>query len=481
MGDWRKWMAGEEGVVLPLAFILLLVLTMLAVGFMSLGALEPQISANLSDTARARQAAEAGIEWAFQNVAAADWSALLAAGPNVTPLPPGCAAYPCPMPGLTAGSGTFTVTVRNDVNAGDGALTGYQVGGVASLDTTGTATSDGNGIIILTSTGTFNGASRTITTVLRRGNLPLPGAANLPGVQADTYVSPNATAPYGNVQTIDGRDWKRTDPYTGSPTGTGPTKLAMAVQPGFQSNLVGTTYEANAENGFNNADKRAILQGATQSTAETNTTVANRISTLGPDSRLTPAVMQDFLNSLAANPATQILQSTQGCPMVMTGNAANPNNPMLANGVCGMNQAINLGTPSSPKLIYVRGDWDPTSLFAGMTLNGQIQGAGILVIEDGDLNVNTSGSLPGALSYANFYWDGIVIITGRNVGVGFRSNSKVDIRGALIANETNAGEVGGFFEFLNQSQRLNVRNSKQNIDMALGAAYNTRISVWRDN
>ncbi len=46
---------------------------------------------------------------------------------------------------------------------------------------------DNNKIVILKSTGTFNGASRTITAVVQRGNLPINAAVSLPGVQGDTY------------------------------------------------------------------------------------------------------------------------------------------------------------------------------------------------------------------------------------------------------------------------------------------------------
>ncbi len=60
-----NWVRDERGVALPLAMILLMVLTLLTITFMSLGAVEPQISKNLSDGARARQLAESGIEWAM--------------------------------------------------------------------------------------------------------------------------------------------------------------------------------------------------------------------------------------------------------------------------------------------------------------------------------------------------------------------------------------------------------------------------------
>ncbi len=69
MKTWRKLLGNERGVALPLAMIMLVVLTMLTLTFMSLGAVEPQISRNLSDGARARQLAESGIEWGFNQLA----------------------------------------------------------------------------------------------------------------------------------------------------------------------------------------------------------------------------------------------------------------------------------------------------------------------------------------------------------------------------------------------------------------------------
>lgn len=65
MNTMWSLMRNERGVALPLAMILLMVLTMLTITFMSLGSVEPQISRNLSDGARARQLAESGLEWAM--------------------------------------------------------------------------------------------------------------------------------------------------------------------------------------------------------------------------------------------------------------------------------------------------------------------------------------------------------------------------------------------------------------------------------
>src|SRR6185295_9335884 len=74
MKMWRKLLGNERGVVLPLAMIMLVVLTMLTLTFMSLGTIEPQISRNLADGARARQLAESGIEWGFNFIAGKDFN-----------------------------------------------------------------------------------------------------------------------------------------------------------------------------------------------------------------------------------------------------------------------------------------------------------------------------------------------------------------------------------------------------------------------
>jgi hypothetical protein len=103
------------------------------------------------------------------------------------------------------------------------------------------------------------------------------------------------------------------------------------------------------------------------------------------------------------------------------------------------------------------------------------------VIEDGDLAINTSGA---GLSVGGATWTStgtVVIVTGRYVGSGFRATSNTEIRGAFISNETIASEASGYYEFLNQANSLAIRNSTQNINMALRAAYNQRIVSWREN
>jgi Tfp pilus assembly protein PilV len=490
-------MRDQRGVALPLALIALLILTMLVLTVLNLGAVEPQISKNLSDTAQARHMAEAGIEWAFDCLADQDLNTFLAgpdgiqgnsddtlatpvAGQNVAARIDAtfCPNSPPPgaLPGLTTSAGTFAVTIRNDsiaqqgLYAGDGMLTGQAV------DAGGKYT-DTNGIVIITSTGTFGTATRQITAVISRNTLTVNAAATLPGLQADTFMQT-----VGN-QTIDGRDWLRTDSNGGSPNGVGPRRYGISTQPGIQANL-GITYEQNVENAFNTV----ALQNTVQGNSQVNGSLVTGLSTIAPDSALTPATMQTFLNKLAANPATTIIQSSMACPLILTGTTGTPTAPTLSTGGSGcpgnppIGSALNLGSPADPKLVYFRGELDTSSNFTGLRLEGTIKGAGILVVEDGDLSVNTSGaglSIQGR--NVDFYWDGIVIVTGRYVGSGFRAGANVEIRGAFISNEAIGNEASGYYEFLSQANTLAIRNSTQNVNTALRAAYNQRIISWREN
>ena len=476
------WVHDERGVALPLAMILLMVLTLLTITFMSLGAVEPQISKNLSDGARARQLAESGIEWAMSaQIGNNDFNSTALLGGTMTSGGACGTGNSCrvlatsqTMPGLTSSSGTFAVTLRNDINtnAGDQQLIG------TSNTRDSSATMDVNGILILTSTGTYNGASRTITAMIQRGNLNINAALSLPGVQTDTYSN---NPPCVGCYSIDGRDWKIAD--TSTPTGVTATKLGISTYTGTES-LTGLTYEANAEKGFDTAAKQGYVQGKDQTTSALTT----GLNTIAADTSLNPTVVQSFLTNLAANPQTQIINSTQACQyasglsstkpeglrMTSTGTANQVTVTNNCTGAAQINQTLNLGTSTNPAMVYVKGEYDPSSNFIGTSIYGSqpITGYGILVMEEADLSFFQS---------SQFTWNGIVIVTGRNVGIGFRSGSNTEIRGALIANETNGAEVGGYFEFLNQAATLKLRYGKEGIDLALRGLYNTRVTGYREN
>ncbi len=484
MNRIATWIRDERGVALPLAMILLMVLTLMTITFMSLGAVEPQISKNLSDAARARQLAESGIEWAMSTqIGNQDLNSSTLLGGTMTTGGACGTGNTCrvlatagTLPGLTSSAGTFAVTLRNDLNtnAGDQQLIGTNVTRDSST------TVDSNGLVILTSTGTYNGAVRSITAVVSRGNLNINAAVSLPGVQTDTYTD---APPCSGCYSIDGRDWKLAD--TSSPTGATPTKLGIATYTGTETNT-GLSYEANAEAGFDSSAKRGYVQGKDVNDGSGDASGTGR-RTIAADSSLTPTIIQNFVSNLAANPLTQVLNSTQAC-QYSSGSSSKPEGLRMqststanvvtvknnCSGADQINQTVNLGTATSPALLYIKGEFDPSSNFIGLAVSGSqnITGYGILVVEEADLSF---------FQTSQFKWNGIVIVTGRNVGVGFRANSNTEIRGALIANETYGAEAGGYFEFLNQAATMKIRYGKEAIDLALRGLYNTRISGYREN
>lgn len=148
---------------LVLFLSVLLGVTSTALALLAIGVLEPQISRNLADAARARGLAEAGVEVAYGRLGAADAEAtrtiLVAADPQNPWVTLTQAATPD-----GAHGGTYTVRVRNDLDPSDRTLTGLPAG----VEAGETADRDGNGVLIVQSTGAFNRARVTIEGVLRR-------------------------------------------------------------------------------------------------------------------------------------------------------------------------------------------------------------------------------------------------------------------------------------------------------------------------
>jgi hypothetical protein len=291
---------------------------------------------------------------------------------------------------------------------------------------------------------------------------------NLPGVQTDTFINKTTFD-------IDGRDYgcsSSCDNVASWSTTANPLKYAVSSQPGTQSNI-GTSYENNIQNAVSgSASKLASLKGKD----ETNPTgpFTTGLNTIQAVSELNPTNMQAYIEAIRNFPGTQVLQSTQACPMQMTGSSTPTNQVTVSNGcsgAAGVNRTVDLGTRDNPKVVYFRGDTDPTSLFTGLTLNSGIKGAGILVIEDGDFK-----------NLGNFTWDGVVLVTGNYVGSGFMSGSDTTIRGAFVAFERQPGEASGFFEFYMHASlnSLSIRASQQNLNMVQLMRGNTAMTNWRE-
>ncbi len=377
----------QRGVAFPLALFALVMLTGLLLVFLTMGGMETSVAANLDDVTRARYVAESGLEWAF------DQLVLAAALPNgwntVLSTNGGQMATGMPLPSLPAPLGTFSVTVRNDNLPNDNLLTGQAVD-------PGAATNDTNRVVILTALGTYNGATRQLQQVVSHPDLTLPGGVNLPGLGTNTSFS-------GNSFTISGNDTNLDD----SP-GVGIAGICPATVWGIGVPDIPT--ETVVQVSLSNQQKDNVT-GKPQ-----NPGPGIGDNTITPDATLTPAQIQKFVD--AVRPYANIsLQAS----------AANRLQYQNIGDTCGanLNDSNCWGTASNPKIVYIKGTVDPAQAFYAMSISGTSTGAGILILEDGDLNVT-----------GNFRWEGLIIVTGQYVGLRYGGGGNQTMYGGMIVNET---------------------------------------------
>lgn len=427
-------MLNERGIAIPLTLIALLVLTTLTVGLLALAGVEPQVSRNLADATQARFAAEAGLEWAFAWVASsADWNVTFlnsVTAPAIQVwLMPSDATHaqnwvrtttpsgPSAIPSLPPGRGGFTVTLRNDTLAADLTITGTAADTSASLDQ--------NGAVVVTSIGSAGQATRVLRGAIKRPWLEFPAALTFPGNEAEANFN-------GNSFSVDGNNWN----INGTPDPGCGSKYGIAVAGDRPAN------EAVVENALSNVQKDDVTgkpQGA-------GSGVGN--NTIAPDPNLTQSKIKNFvaqLKQLADVTLTSHLPnglSFNNVGSSCTGTAADKTN------------ATCWGTAQNPKVVYVKGDPDPTSKFTALALSGTTEGHGILIVEDGDLRIS-----------GNFAWYGPIIVTGVNVGLGYMGGGNQMVYGAVMVNETG-GDAGFYEGWL--SGNVNIRYSCKAINAALG-------------
>ena len=115
------------------------------------------------------------------------------------------------------------------------------------------------------------------------------------------------------------------------------------------------------------------------------------------------------------------------------------------------------GTTSKPKVVYIRGTLpDLSTVYTSLDIAGNSNGTGILIIENGNADINGS-----------FRWNGPIIATGNNVGLRYRGGGGQAVYGATIVNElhndgsTNLeGDISGNAKLLYSKEALDlVQNS----------------------
>lgn len=457
MKPWARLTRNQKGVALPLALFALVMLTGLLLAFLSMAGMEPSMAANLSDVTRGRYLADAGIEWAFDQLANnTNWNTFLTTGGGVM-------ANNMTFPGLTAAAGTFTVRVRNDVQAGDTVLTGQ-----GALDAGG-ANNDTNGIVIATATGTYQQVTRQIQVVVRRLALPpLPGTWNCPGLQCD--VNPGGTA---HLHT-NGVDYNR----DGS-LGTGPLKFGMTTPSGINP-VTGTTFEKSVEDSLTRHHKNemtgrdqtkpccvAIARGSDDDCPCEGERSIIPQDLLPAKDQLTPQKVADFVNQIKGRGGVSVIKVNPAKALVL--NSGVPTDPSVS---------VNLGTVAKPTITYIQGTPDPAERYTSLTLNGNTSGAGILILDDADMAIS-----------GTFRWDGVIIITGKNVGVTFKKGSRSFLYGAMVVDETDKTERAGAYEMLIETnthgdssvdQFTTFYSSQQNLDMVQNLPGLVRTSSWRE-
>jgi len=417
----------QHGVALPLSLFVLVALVIALLVFVSMSGTEPQVASNLSDTTRARYVADGGIEWAYDQLLL-QWVA-----PGVNTLlatNTGTMATNMTLPGLPAANGTFTVTVRNDNLPNDNLITGQPVD-------VGGPTNDTNNVVILTSTGTYNGITRQIQLVVTHLDMNIPGALNLPGVGTNTVFSDDSFIVSGNDTNLDDTPGAGTP---GCPASVWGVSVANAA------------IETLVQNSLN-AERKQHIVGNKQNPALPG--VGD--NTIAPDASLTPAMIANFV--AAVKPYADITLNASATNRLVYQNIGNTCSSNL-------NDANCWGTHANPKIVYIKGTLDPAQAFYALTVGGTSStGAGILIVEDGDV------SLSGYL-----HWEGLIVITGQYVGLRY-TGERPNIYGGVIVNET--ANANSEVEF-QANANLGIHHSCQALDNVRNARRMFRASSWRE-
>jgi hypothetical protein len=466
-------MLGQRGITLPLTLMIMMALMSLTLALLSYAAFEPLVSRNLVENAQARFAAEAGLERALEVLAGIrNWDTVLvgadASGVPATgvTLVPECPNRPCPpaqsrIGDLPATRGTFTAQVRNDTLGTDPAITGVTPvpDWIPSPDVSPTA--DLNAAVIVTATGTVGTgpypATKVIEAAVKRPTpLPIPGALNFPGNEAELRVD-------GNSFEISGHDWKMGDTAdAGCPSrsdrapvyGISVSEVLPESDPGAnEANVeaaLGRNQKDNVTGKHEPPPPASPPLPPPPPTGQGNDTIAR-------NPVLTPEMIQNYIDQ-AKGAANIKLESKQPSGLSFS-NIGSSCSTDPSSQTC-------WGTKEDPKVVWIKGDPDPSSEFSALQLSGNTVGYGVLIVEDGDLRVS-----------GKFAWYGPIIVTGKWVGVGYLGGGDQQVCGAVISNETSTDP--GFLEGV-VTGNAKIRYSRQALDLGFSARALTRSVSWKD-
>ena len=97
----------------------------------------------------------------------------------------------------------------------------------------------------------------------------------------------------------------------------------------------------------------------------------------------------------------------------------------LINGTLTLSGTTTFGTRASPQIYCIDGVGTPGNM--GVEVNGTFSGAGVLVVRNADLVARAT----------SFKYEGLIIVTGNEVGFGMLGNGQQKVYGSIMINETS--------------------------------------------
>jgi len=335
---FKRLLKDERGVILVITLLIIALLIGAGAGAMTLVQTDLKISANLKNGTQAFYLAEAGIEWAKQQVKDA------AANP---PSPSDDSESLSP--------GSFSVVFSNP-----------------------TIQSQLAGVVTAESTGTVGSSSSKIRALLKKTYELSDGAISVRGTEASSNFT-------GNSFVVDGRDY---DPASGT--------LVVGAKAQYGISVSNSTLEGQVEGALSSPQEDNVVGkgGSTPDVEQSGFLPTDEV--------------EELANNLCRAAGTIVQNISSGGTLSITGNNT-------------------YGTTAAPELRCF------TGLGSGETVDigGNFTGVGVLVVRNAELIASEA-----------FHWEGLVLVSGTNVGFSFSGGGNKDIYGSVMINErgTDSGD-----------------------------------------
>jgi len=240
-----------------------------------------------------------------------------------------------------------------------------------------------------------------------------------------------------------------------SPAVTGPLAARIVVRSVGTTGTSSHTVQAQLTKTYDLADGAVALRGNAAGVNFSGTGIfisgADHDSTKGnplPAAKSRNAIstsndtIRDLVTQALGDPS--ILDSASTIPALAASEYLSPGIvTQLANGLCAA-PGVSLhsisssgsltfenqlwGSPSSPQLHCIQG---LSTAGDSVNLTGNVSGVGIMVVNNADLIVTGS-----------FRWEGLIIVTGQDIGLKTTGSSSKELIGGVLVNETGTPDSG---------------------------------------